>query len=128
MRKLSPLAFISVKNVFKTTAFMPLSYPLQFYHLFSCCSIDHSSKYRCASNTMCWNVVLSICVPLRGQPSPGGIFFCGIKARGWWFSFEHFLRENYHVTSRTRKKSLWYIFYRYFLFRFFFSLLRDKPL
>lgn len=50
-----------------------------------------------------------------------GIFPCGIKARSSRFSFEHFLREHYHVTSGARKKSLWYIFYRYFLLGFFSS-------
>ena len=50
-----------------------------------------------------------------------GIFLCDTKARSI------FLGVHYPATSGTRKKSLWYVFYRYFLFGWFF-LQREKPL
>ena len=50
-----------------------------------------------------------------------GISLCDIKARSI------ILGVHYPETSGARKKSLWYVFYRYFLFGLFF-LQREKPL
>lgn len=50
-----------------------------------------------------------------------GISLCDTKARSI------FLGVHYPETSGARKKSLWYVFYRYFLSGLFF-LQREKPL
>lgn len=114
MRKLRPIAFISIQ-----TCFQNITRALGAD--FSCIICSHAVLLTTTQN----NELLTMpCVCLwsflrvslkRTVWSLLGIFLCDTKARSI------FLGVHYPATFGIRKKSLWYVFYRYFLFGWFFS-------
>lgn len=116
--------FIINSDCFKTT-FMPLSYLLEFYHLFPCYSIDHSSKYQCSHDGLCLDMILSTCVLLKNYLGLVGNFLLWYQSQEFVVFLWIFFKRTLSCNTWEQREILQYIFYRYFLFGFVFFF-KDK--